>query len=106
MRTNTRAPRPAGETAPRPPRRRVPPITAAAIASSNRVPPPVPTETEKSREALTIPPVGANNPLIDSTAIRIAATGTPAQRAASELPPIAYRLEPTTVRRLTPPHTT
>src|SRR6266851_4976767 len=60
MLTMTRAPRMAWYTRPRPPKRLVPPITAAAIASSRRVPPPVPTETEKSREALTTPAVAAN----------------------------------------------
>ena len=64
-------------------------MTAAAMTLSSRLPPPVPVDTERAREARMIPPTPAMNPLIMNTAIRTRSTLMPARRAASALPPTA-----------------
>ena len=76
-------------TPPRPPNRLVPPITAAAIASSRIVPPPALRSTELSREAKMTPPIPAIALEIMNTFIRIPGTLMPARRAASAFPPTA-----------------
>ena len=69
--------------------RLVPPITAAAITLSSRLPPPVLVATERRRDARMTPPMPAMKPLIMKTAIRMPSTLMPARRAASGFPPTA-----------------
>ena len=76
-------------TRPRPPNRLVPPITAAAIASSRSVPPPAFRSTELSREAKITPPRPAIAPEIMKTKSRMFRTLMPARLAASAFPPTA-----------------
>ena len=85
----TSAPSSAETTRPRPPKRLVPPITAAAIALSRIGPPPAVRSTELRRAAKAIPPSTAMALEIMNTAIRMNATSIPARRAASALPPTA-----------------
>ena len=80
---------PDATTRPCPPKRLVPPITAAAIAFRSSCPPPVPGSTERSREARMIPPTPAMKPEIMNTWIRIRSMLMPARRAASGFPPTA-----------------
>ena len=95
----TSAPSSAETTRPRPPKRLVPPITAAAIASSRIVPPPALRSTELRREAKMMPPMAAMPLEIAKTAIRMNFTLMPARCAASALPPTAYTCRPKVVRR-------
>ena len=85
----TRAPSKALTGRPRPPNRLVPPITAAAMTLSSRLPPPVSVDTERMREVRMIPPAPAMKPMIMKTAMRMRSTLMPARRAASGLPPTA-----------------
>ena len=85
----TAAPSTALRMLPRPPKRLVPPITAAEIASRSSVPPPWSGATERTFAASTMPPTPAISPEIMKTRIRIRATLMPARRAASALPPTA-----------------
>ena len=85
----TSAPKSASLTSPRPPKRLVPPITAAAIASISSVPPPAFRSTLLRRAASTTPPSPAIAPEIMKTMILTRATLMPARRAASALPPTA-----------------
>ena len=48
-------------------------------------------EIDRSREAYTIPAIPAVNEHSMNAVVRIVARFTPARRAASALPPIAYR---------------
>ena len=85
----TSAPISALITRPRPPKRLVPPITAAEIASSSSVPPPALRSTELRRAAKITPPIPAIRPEIMKTRMRIRGTLMPARRAASAFPPTA-----------------
>ena len=68
----TKAPKIAFQTLPLPPKRDVPPITAAPIASSNRGPPAKAlNETEAYLEAPIMPPIAAIPPTIAKAAILI-----------------------------------
>jgi hypothetical protein len=80
------APMSAFRISPRPPKRLVPPITAAEIASISSVPPPAFRSTLFRRAASTMPPRPDMNPEIMKTRIRIRGTLMPARRAASALP--------------------
>src|SRR5260370_226592 len=71
---------------PRPPKRLVPPMTAAAIASRRRMLPPVFAGVAERLDGLTTPASPARGPLRPSTAPRIAATGQPAPRPGSRVP--------------------
>src|SRR5438552_581892 len=86
---------------PRPPKRLVPPMTAAEIASRRIVPPPAFRSTEVRRAAKTTPPSAAIALEIMKTRIRIRLTAMPARRAASALPPTAYTCRPNVVRLAT-----
>ena len=85
----TSAPRSAPTIVPRPPNRLVPPITAAAMALSVVLPPPVFTDTEKLRDALRTPATAARVDTIVKITIRSALTRTPVRRDASAFPPTA-----------------
>jgi len=85
----TTAPRRPPTIRPRPPNTLVPPMTAAAIASRTRLPPPVELSTANYREVLTTSASAASAEQMVNTATRTAATLTPALRAASALPPTA-----------------
>ena len=63
----TRAPSSADQAVPRPPKRLVPPMTAAAMAFSSTSPPPEPWLTANSREAAITPPTAAS---VDAEAAR------------------------------------
>ena len=67
----TAAPSTALRTSPRPPKRLVPPITAAEIASSSSVPPPWSGATERRLPASMMPPTPAMRPEIMKTRIRM-----------------------------------
>src|SRR4029453_414465 len=79
----------ASRTSPRPPKRLVPPITAAAMASISSVPPPAFRSTLLRRAARTTPPSPAIPPEIMKTITLTRATLMPARRAASAFPPRA-----------------
>src|SRR6266511_2680799 len=55
-------------------------------------------EIDRSREAYTTPAMPAVSPVSAKASVRIPARFTPARRAASALPPIAYMYRPTLVR--------
>ena len=85
----TLAPRIASRTRPRPPKRLVPPITAAPTANSRVSDPPVFGLTEFVRLASITPPIAASDEHIMKQEIRTQSTLMPARRAASALPPTA-----------------
>ena len=85
----TSEPNSALRTSPRPPKRLVPPMTAAAIASISSVPPPAFRSALLRRATRTMPPSPDIAPEIMKTRILIRATLIPARRAASALPPTA-----------------
>src|SRR5262245_4706630 len=85
----TVAPSRADQTLPRPPKRLVPAITGAAIASSRRLLPPELWFTESRREAARIPPTAAIPEQSEKAITRIRLILIPARRAASALPPTA-----------------
>ena len=91
----TRAPKIAFHTLPRPPKRDVPPMTAAPIASSNNGPPAnALKETEAYRDAPTIPPIAAIPPTIPNAASLTFFIEKPARLADSLLPPTANKARP------------
>ena len=85
----TSAPSSAPQTEPRPPNSDVPAMTGPAIASSSRSDPPEDWLTASSRDASRMPPAAANVDPRMKTVMRTRATGMPARRAASRLPPTA-----------------
>ena len=85
----TSAPRSADHAVPRPPKRLVPPMTAAAIELRSRSPPPEDWLTANSREAAMMPPTAASPEHIMKTISRTRLSEMPARRAASALPPTA-----------------
>src|SRR5919108_1617487 len=94
----TSAPRSADHTLPRPPNRLVPPMTAAAIASSVTCPGLIARLAAASRPVWMRPGIAARKPESAKTAIRISRTLMPARRAASALPPTAKMYRPNLVR--------
>ena len=93
----TTDPRSTPRARPRPPNKLVPPMTAAAIASSASAPPPVVELTASCREAATIPAIAANVEQKENIAIFTAATLIPARRADLALPPTARMCTPSCV---------
>ena len=91
---------------PRPPKRLVPPITAAAIALSTTSPLPEDWFTASRREAARIPPQAARVADSVNTRTRTRSTAMPARRAASALPPTAKTCRPQRVRVVTASKTT
>ena len=98
MMASTSPPSTALTMRPRPPNRLVPPITAAPTATSRKSFPPVWGSTELSREASRTPATPESTAHITKADIRMRATLIPARRAASALPPTAYRWRPQAVR--------
>src|SRR5690349_14097804 len=90
----TRPPMTASVTRPLPPKRLVPPITAAPTANSTVPLPPVWTDTELLRLAISRPATAASEEHIMKQEIFTHATLMPARRAASALPPTAYTWRP------------
>ena len=90
----TSEPKNAAHTLPRPPKRLTPPMTAAAIASSRSVPPPIVVSAASRFETATSPPTEANVADSTNTVKRMRRTLTPARRAPFALPPTAYRYRP------------
>ena len=85
----TRPPRIASTTRPLPPKRLVPPMTAAPTAYSRVEAPPVDGEIELSRLAIMMPPTAASvEPMMKQVHL-MPGTLMPARRAASALPPTA-----------------
>ena len=83
-------------TVPSPPIRLVPPITAAAMASSSYPCPATDCDTP-SRAISRMPVSAAENPDSVYARILIREMRTPDSRAASSLPPMAYNWRPQTV---------
>ena len=82
---------------PLPPKRLVPPITAAAIASKIRFPPPVFVSTANCLDTEIIPEIAARPEQIEKTMIRILFTCIPVLLAASAFPPTAKICTPNLV---------
>jgi hypothetical protein len=78
------------QTAPSPPRIDVPPTTIPARTVKDSVSPDEDCALS-TRETSMIPATAAASPLAAKAAIRTPLTRTPASRAASALPPAAYR---------------
>jgi len=93
----TNAPSKADQALPRPPKRLVPPITAAAIALSNTSPAPEDWLTASRRDPARMPPHAAKAEHKIKTWMRIRSTLMPARRAASALPPTANTYRPNRV---------
>src|SRR5690242_13788904 len=102
----TSMPRRADHTEPRPPKRLVPPMTAAAMASISVLPPPAFSVALAVWPAKNMPPRAAKPPEMANTVIRTIGTLMPARRAASMPPPTAKTLRPYVVRRSTKSTTT
>src|SRR6516164_2365118 len=90
MAAMTSPPSTAWTALPRPPNKLVPPMTAAATAYRTSWPPSNAVETERRRDAPTMPAIPAVNEASTNATVRILAKPTPARRAASALPPMAY----------------
>ncbi len=90
----TMTPSSAFQVRPRPPKRLVPPMTAAAMAFISRSPPPAPWLAAAILEARKTPPTAAKVPAMAKTEMRTAVTLIPARRDASTLPPSAKILRP------------
>jgi hypothetical protein len=83
-----RAPKSVETTFPTPPKRLVPPITAAAIAWSSN-PRPYSGEPEFSCALMSRPPSADITPATTNTCMRTRLTLMPTKRAAASLPPTA-----------------
>ena len=90
----TMTPSSAFQVRPRPPKRLVPPMTAAAMTFISRSPAPALWLAAAILEAQNRPPIAAKVPAIAKTEIRTAVTLIPARRDASTLPPSAKILRP------------
>src|SRR6478735_12732491 len=93
----TRPPSTASMILPLPPKRLVPPITAAPTAKSRVREPPVDGDTELSRLAMSMPATAASEEHIMKQDSWTHLTLMPERRAASALPPTAYTWRPQAV---------
>src|SRR6056297_443555 len=94
----TRTPRSADQAEPRPPKRDVPPITAAAMAFRFTSPVPACWLAEARRAAAKTPPSAAKVEQTTKADNRIRLTLIPERRAASAFPPTANIERPHLVR--------
>ncbi len=94
----TRMPSRAENALPRPPKRLVPPMTAAAMAFRLTSPAPLAWLAAASRAAASMPPSAASEEHRTKALVYVRLTLMPARRAASALPPTAKTERPQPVR--------